>query len=188
MLSADDPLERRPDRVLVSGVTGVGKSTMAARLGRLWDLPYTELDGLFHGPGWTVRPTFEDDVRALAAGDRWVTEWGYWSSGMGPVLGDRADLVVWLDLPRRIALSRLVRRTVDRRIRRQVLWNGNVEPALHTFFTRPDDNIIRWEMKTHDVWRARMASVEERYPQLRVVHLRHPREVAAWLRGPATRA
>src|SRR5918995_3432102 len=100
MLSPSDPLPIAPERVLVCGVTGVGKSTLAARLGELWGLPYTDLDGLFHGAGWTKRPTFEQDVHALAADARWVTEWGYWTSGMGPVLGDRAQLLIWLDLPR----------------------------------------------------------------------------------------
>jgi len=188
MLSPTDPLPVRPARALVCGVTGSGKSTLAARLGALWGLPYTELDGLFHGPGWTARPGFERDARALAAGERWITEWGYWSAGMGPVLGDRAQLVVWLDLPRRVALPRLVRRTVRRSIRREVLWNGNVEPPLRTFFTAPEDNIIRWEMKTHDTWRTRMADVERAYPHLYVVRLRRPREVRAWLDGPAAEA
>ena len=185
MLSPLDPLPFAPERVLVCGVTGAGKSTLAARLGALWMLPYTELDGLFHGPGWTVRATFEQDLRALAAQDRWVTEWGYWGAGVAPVLGDRAQLLVWLDLPRRVALPRLVRRTVRRRIHREVLWNGNVEPPLRTFFTAPEDNIIRWEMKTHGKWRHRMPEVERDYPALQVVRLRHPHDVEAWLRGPA---
>ncbi|HEX5859339.1 MAG TPA: AAA family ATPase [Microbacterium sp.] len=185
MLSALDPLPFAPERVLVCGVTGVGKSTLAARLGVLWDLPCTELDGLFHGPGWTVRPTFEQEVRSLAAGERWVTEWGYWGAGVGPVLGDRAQLVVWLDLPRRVALPRLIRRTVRRSIRREVLWNGNREPPLRTFFTAPGDNIIRWEMKTHGKWRSRMTEVQARYPHLVVVRLKRAREVEAWLGGPA---
>lgn len=185
MLSAWDPLPLAPERVLVCGVTGAGKSTLAARLGTLWDLPYTDFDGLFHGRGWTERPAFERDARALAAGDRWVTEWGYWNRGMGPVLGERAQLLVWLDLPRRIALPRLIRRTVCRSIRGEELWNGNVEPPLRTFFTAPEDSIIRWEMKTHDSWRIRMADVEQVYPHLYVVRLGRPREVRAWLRGPA---
>lgn len=185
MLSSVSPLAGRADRVVVAGVTGSGKTTLARRLSTLWNLPYTELDSLYHGPGWTVRPTFESDVRAIAESERWISEWGYWGSGIGPILGARAQLLVWLDLPRRIALPRLVRRTVWRSIRRQELWSGNVEPPLWTFFTRPDENILRWEMKTHATWRERMPALLEEYPRLEVVRLGHPREVAAWLAGPA---
>ncbi|HWI32092.1 MAG TPA: AAA family ATPase [Microbacterium sp.] len=185
MLSHADPLPFAPRRVLICGVTGAGKTTLARRISALWNLPYTELDGLYHGPGWTVLPTFSESLGELAAGESWIAEWGYWSSGAGPVLGARGQLAVWLDLPRRIALPRLVRRTVSRSIRRQELWNGNIEPPLWSFFTAPDENIIRWEMKTHRTWAARMPEVEKLYPRLEVVRLRHPREVSAWLHGPA---
>lgn len=186
MLSADDPLPAPPRRVVIAGTTGVGKSTLARRLADLWHLEYTELDSLFHGPGWTPRPEFLDDVRRVAAGERWVSEWNYFSAGGGQVLGERADLAVWLDLPRRIARARLVRRTLRRSILRQPLWNGNVEPPLWTVLRDPD-HILRWEMRTHGTWRERMPRVAAEYGPP-VVRLRHPREVERWLAGPAARA
>ena len=186
MLGCDDPLPFAPRRALVAGVTGVGKSTLARRLSTLWDLPYAELDALHHGPGWTVREEFEDDVAALATGDRWVTEWQYWHLGMREVLGERAEVCVWLNLPRALALPRLLRRTVHRAVTRRVLWNGNVEPPLWTYFTRPEESILRWEAKTHAQWRERMPAVARDLPGLTVVELRSPREVRRWLAGPAS--
>ncbi|MDQ1127204.1 adenylate kinase family enzyme [Microbacterium sp. SORGH_AS 505] len=186
MLSADDPLPFRPQRVVIAGTTGVGKSTLARRLAELWELEYTELDSLFHGPGWTTRPEFLSDVRRVADGERWVSEWNYFGSGGGQILGERADLAVWLDLPRRIARARLLRRTLRRRIRREHLWNGNVEPPLWTVFRDPG-HILRWEMRTHATWRTRMPVVAAEYA-LPVVRLTHPREVGRWLAGPAVDA
>jgi adenylate kinase family enzyme len=184
MLSVDDPLPFRPRRVVIAGTTGVGKSTLARRLADLWDLEYTELDSLFHGPGWTVRPEFLDDVRAVAAGERWVSEWNYFGAGGGQILGARADLAIWLDLPRRVARRRLLRRTVRRRIHRERLWNGNVEPPLWTVLTDPD-HILRWEMRTHGTWKKRMPVVAAEY-DLTVVRITRPRDLDRWLAGPAT--
>ncbi|MCK6080620.1 AAA family ATPase [Microbacterium sp. EYE_5] len=183
MLSADDPLGFSPHRVVVAGTTGVGKTTLARRLARLWDLEHTELDSLFHGPGWTPRPEFLDDVRRVASGERWVSEWNYFGAGGGQLLGERADLAVWLDLPRRVARTRLLRRTVRRRIRREPLWNGNTEPPLWTVFRDPD-HILRWEMRTHGTWRERMPRVSADY-DLPVVRLTRARDVDRWLAGPA---
>ncbi|GAB2690948.1 adenylate kinase family enzyme [Microbacterium marinum] len=186
MLSADDPLPFRPQRVVIAGTTGVGKSTLARRLADVWTLEYTELDSLFHGPDWTVRPEFLSEVRRIAEGDRWVSEWNYFSSGGGQILGEGADLAIWLDLPRRIARARLLRRTLRRRIRREQLWNGNIEPPLSTVFRDPS-HILRWEMRTHATWKTRMPVVAAEY-ELPVVHLRNPREVDQWLAGPAADA
>lgn len=83
MLSSADLLPFRPDRVLIAGVTGSGKTTLARRLEDRWGLRHIEIDGLFHGPDWTPRPSFLDDVRAFAGEDRWVTEWQYTSKGDG---------------------------------------------------------------------------------------------------------
>jgi hypothetical protein len=37
---------------------------------------------------------------------------------MRDVLPARADLLIWLDLPRRLVMARVVRRTLRRRVRR----------------------------------------------------------------------
>lgn len=185
MLGHRDALPTGLGRVLLAGTTGSGKTTLGRRLGDLWGIAYTELDGLYHGPGWTPRASFLDDVRALVSEDTWITEWGYGDQGAVPVLGERAHLVVWLDLPRRTARTRLVRRTLLRRIRGEELWNGNVERPLHTFVTDPDANILRWEMRSHRRWRERMPEVERTYPHLCIVRLRSPAQVRAWLDGPA---
>ncbi|RLK49497.1 AAA family ATPase [Microbacterium telephonicum] len=167
-------------RVLVAGTSGVGKSTLARRLAAAWDLSYTELDSLFHGSDWTPRPQFVDDVRAIAAGEAWVSEWSYFSTDAAALLGERAQVLVWLDLPRRIAWPRLLRRTVRRALTREELWNGNVEPPLWTVL-HDEEHILRWEMRTHRKWRERMPSIVRDYPHLVIVRLRHPRDVRRWL-------
>ena len=107
MLGCLDSLPFAPRRVLVAGVTGVGKSTLARRLSALWDLPYAELDALHHGPGWTVREEFADDVAVLAAGEsilRWESKThAQWRERMPAVTRDLPGLtVVELRSPREV--------------------------------------------------------------------------------------
>jgi len=178
LLTVADPLPGRPRRVLVAGTSGAGKTTLAARLGRLWDLPHVEIDALFHGPDWTPRPEFTDDVRRFADQDRWVTEWQYPSARA--LLAERADLLVWLDLPRRTVLRQVVRRTLRRRLGRQRLWNGNIEPPLRTFLTDPD-HIVRWAWRTHRSNAERVHALAAARPELVVVRLTGRRQAGRWL-------
>lgn len=172
------PELHRPRRVLVAGTSGSGKTTLAARIGQVLGVPHTEVDALFHGPGWTPRPTFLADVEAFTSAPGWVTEWQY--AAVRDLLADRADLLVWLDLPRALVMRQVVVRTLRRRLGRQVLWNGNVEPPLHTVLG-DREHIVRWAWNTHPLTAQRVAALRVRRPDLAVVRLSSHREAAAWL-------
>ncbi|MFC4022041.1 AAA family ATPase [Micromonospora sp. GCM10011542] len=185
LLGAVDPLPVRPRRVLIAGTSGSGKTTLAARVAALLEIQHVEIDGLFHGPSWTKRPSFEDDVHRFSAGPCWVTEWQYRT--VRTHLADRADLLVWLDLPRTSVMRQIVRRTVVRRLRRQQLWNGNIEPPLWTMFT-DREHIVRWAWNTHSRAAARVEELLVRRPDLPVVRLHSHAAADRWLRGPLQRA
>jgi len=160
---------------------------MARRVADALGLSYVEMDSLFHGPQWTPRPEFEADVRELVAGEAWATEWQY--SAARPLLPARADTLIWLDHPRRTVLRRVTVRTVLRRARRQVLWNGNTEPPLRTVFTDPE-HLLRWAWRSHGRNRERVAALltGRDGERLAVVRLRGQREVDRWCAGPLRRA
>jgi len=178
MLGADDELDPEPRRVLVAGTAGVGKTTTAAHIGRTLGIPFTEIDSIYHGPDWTPRPTFVTEVEAYTRAPAWVTEWQY--SATRPMLVRRADTLVWIDLPVAVAVWRLVRRTLRRRLRHTELWNGNVEPPLRAFFT-DRGHIVRWGLRTQYESRRRVPALERTAPHLRIVHLRSQRQVDRFL-------
>ena len=178
LLRPEDPLPHRPQRILVNGSSGAGKTTLAALLADRLGIPHTELDALHHGPEWVRRPEFLADVQALAAAERWITEWQYGDAR--PILLARCDLMVWLDVPRATAVRRVVRRTVRRRLRREVLWNGNVEGPLHRVFRDPE-HIIRWAWTSYPRAAERVRDALEQRPELPVVRLRDDADVERWL-------
>ncbi|HEX5812309.1 MAG TPA: AAA family ATPase [Pseudonocardia sp.] len=180
-LAWHDPLPAHPRRILVTGTPGSGKTTVAAALSGRLGIPHTDIDGLYHGPGWVPRPEFADDVAAFVAREEWVTEWQY--SVVRPLLLGRADLLVWLDLTRPTVMRQLVPRTLRRRLRRVELWNGNVEPPLRTLLT-DRDHILRWAWRTHHKAAARVQQVLASTDAPMVVRLRTRGEVTAWLDGP----
>ncbi|MGH3403103.1 MAG: hypothetical protein ACRDRJ_11485 [Streptosporangiaceae bacterium] len=181
VLGPVDPLPYRPRRVLVAGTSGSGKTTLASRIATSLRAPHVEIDSLFHGPSWTRRPSFEDDVRIFSARPCWVTEWQY--DSVRTHLADLADLLVWLDLPKATVMRQVLRRTVVRRLRRQQLWNGNVEAPLWTVLTDPE-HIVRWAWNTHAKTAARVAEVMARRTDLPIVLLPSHAAADRWLRGP----
>jgi hypothetical protein len=56
----------------------------------------------FHGPGWTPQDTFESEVRRFSVRPCWVMKWQY--SQVRTILAQRADLLIWLDLPRALVM------------------------------------------------------------------------------------
>src|SRR5689334_18195575 len=114
-------------RVSLVGVSGSGKSTLGRELARRLEVPYVELDAIFHQPQWTPLPTeqFRTQVAAIAAGDGWVIDGNY--STVQPLVWERGDTVVGLDPPRRTVMRRIIWRSLRRAAGRTELWNGNTE-------------------------------------------------------------
>lgn len=133
-------------RIWITGSSGVGKTTLARTLSTQLAIPHIELDALHHGPNWT--PTdpdrLRDEVRRATDGTDWVVD-GNYSSMLGTIVADRAQLRIALDLPTWRTMARVVRRTVRRAVTREELWNGNREPMRNFLcWSDPDENIILW--------------------------------------------
>jgi adenylate kinase family enzyme len=173
-------------RFSIAGTSGSGKTTTGRALAERLELPFVELDALCHGPGWQEAP---DDVfcarveEAMAAApDGWVID-GNYARKLGDLVLERADTLVWLDVPLRVCLWRLWRRTWGRILRREELWSGNRE-SLRTAFFMPD-SLFAWTISSHRRRRRTFPERLERHPHLEVVRLRSQREVERWLGAEA---
>jgi len=168
-------------RVSVVGPSGSGKTTVARSLARLLDVPFVELDALHWGPNWTQASAEELRVRVLAAingREEWVID-GSYHSKLGDLVLQRADTLLWLDLPLRTCLARLLRRTLERMRHDVELWSDNRETWRGAFWGR--ESLFWWTIRHYRrqrrIWPARLA----RHPNLDLVRLRTQREVDMFL-------
>jgi adenylate kinase family enzyme len=137
-------------RVVVAGISGVGKTTLARRLAGGLGLRHVEVDALFHGPDWQRRPTFEADVDAATRGSDWVADsFGY--RDVRDLLWERCETFVWMDYPRPLVMGRVLRRSFARATYDRELWNGNREGFRD--WADPE-HPVRWAFAQHGPRRA----------------------------------
>ena len=162
---------------VIASASGNGKTTLGRALAARLDVPFVELDALVHGPNW--KETSDEDLRVLlepiVRSDGWVIDGTYWRK-VGRFVLDGADTVVWLDLPLRVWLPRLLRRTYRRWRRHESLWNDNRETLRNAFWGR--ESLFVFSLRSHFVRRRRWPDELAAYP---VVRLRTVDDVERWL-------
>lgn len=179
--TAIDPA-RLPERIVVVGTTGAGKTTLARSLAHALDAAHVELDACFWDPGWepAPRPVFLERLRRALAAPRWVADGNY--SLVCDEIWSRADAIVWLDFSLGVILARLLPRTVRRAWRREELWSGNRETFRQSFLSR--DSVLWWAIRTHARRSTTLPDLLGRpeYRRLRVVRLRCPAAAEQFVR------
>ncbi|MER6106371.1 hypothetical protein ABT115_29905 [Streptomyces sp. NPDC001832] len=172
-----------PRRIALVGPVASGKSTLAAAIAAHTGLPHLDLDELFWGPSWApVDPSvFRDSVRGALAADTWIAD-GNYGGETGETLLAHAELAIWLDLPLRICLPRLIRRSLQRAATGQELFAGNRETFSHLIAR---DSILWWGPAHHHRHRRRWAERfhSDQTASLPVVHLDRPAAVVSRLRS-----
>lgn len=165
-------------RILIYGVTGSGKTTLAARLSAATGLPWHSVDDLTFEAEWVPVPDEEQRRRisAICDGSEWILDTAYGKWIDLPL--SRANLVVALDYPRFLSLYRLVKRTFRRVIDRQPICNGNRE-TFRQMLSR--DSIILWHFKSFERKRQRIRAWSSRTPGPHVLRFTRPSQVELWM-------
>lgn len=172
-------------RVSVVGNARSGKSRLAERLAELLGVPHVEFDAIHHLAGWEpIAPgEFLARVGAVTATESWVIDGNYRPVVVAGPVWQRADTIVWLDLPRRTVMVQVTRRTLCRVIRREELWNGNREPLRNLYAWDPNKSVIRWAWTQHAKYRERFSSAmtSSALDHVRFIRLRSHDEIERWL-------
>ncbi len=163
-------------RVSVVGTSGSGKTTLARELASRLAVPHVEIDALYHRPNWTHVHDAElaRQVGEAVTGEAWVIDGNY--SRVRSIVWGAADTIVWLDYPKWLVMSRMIRRTLGRVFTRRELWHGNRERWRNLLDPNPEENIILWAWTTHGRYRRRYheAFSSSEWADKRLVRLRSP--------------
>ena len=150
------------------GSPGTGRRPCPAGWPAQLDVPYVELDAIYHQPGWTELPLDEFRARVDEAtrGDGWVVD-GSYRNFVGDIVLGRAETLVWLDQPLPLVLWRLSRRAVrDIRTQRD-LFNGNRQNWRYAFFQR--DSLVSYAATQYFRRRREWPEWLATFPNLEVV-------------------
>jgi adenylate kinase family enzyme len=163
-------------RFSVIGTSGSGKTTLARALAARLQIPFIELDSIFHQANWVALPedAFRVRVSALLAGECWVVDGNY--AAVRELVWERATTIVWLDLPRWQIMAQVIWRSVGRAATGAELWNGNRE-RWNMLLTA--DHPIRWAWRTYHERRRHFEELRD----ARWVRLRSRRDMRRWLDG-----
>jgi adenylate kinase family enzyme len=171
--------------VSVVGVSGSGKSTLARSIAERLAVPCIELDAIFHQPNWTPLPAeaFLAEVARRTEAEAWVVDGNYRAVVREGPVWERADTVVWLDLPKATAMRQVTWRSLRRAVTREELWNGNRERLRDHLSLDPMRSMPAYVWTFYDRKRAQVeaAMADPAWAHLEFVHLRSHAEAGRWL-------
>ena len=125
----------RTNRIHIAGGPGAGKSTLALRLGRQLDVESYKLDDIAYDPISGIEQPLSlrlQHINSIAAKPAWITEGVYlrWTNQ----LFQSADLIIWLDVPLRVALFRKIPHHLRRSLSGEYPHAGMRNQIDHTLF------------------------------------------------------
>jgi adenylate kinase family enzyme len=167
-------------RIMVYGVTGSGKTTLASRIGEKTGLTWHSVDDLTWDPGWVAVPDEEQRRRIQAICDQpeWILDTAYGAWREIPMAS--VELIVALDFPRWLSFGRLLKRSMLRAIDKKPICNGNIE-SFKQMLSR--ESILLWHFKSFKSKRIKIAAWAAKSDGPTVLWFRHPKEVETWLRS-----
>ena len=171
--------------VVVVSVTSSGKSTLAEKLAKRFELNYIELDALNWEPHWQAAPleVFRARVEKATQAEKWIVAGNYHI--VRDLIWPKAEAILWLDYPLLTVLWQLTRRSFTRWWTQELLWGTNREPLWTHFKFWSTDSLYHWLFKTY--WRRKRdyptLFSQPEHQHLKLIRFAHPNETEAWLKS-----
>lgn len=104
-------------RICLIGNSGAGKSTLARKLGEIYNIPIYHLDKVYWLPNWQKAPRdlARAEVSRIATLSEWIIDGNNKSTFAQRF--EKADLVIFMDLPPLFCLYRAIKRSLTTTVR-----------------------------------------------------------------------
>lgn len=175
-------------RILITGISCAGKSTLGAHLAAFLDIPFVELDALNWEPNWVGLNEADPDelmrrMREATVGDLWVVA-GSYTQFSQQTFWPRLETIIWLDLPLHQLVRRMLRRSWQRWRTRELLWGTNYEkfwPQLMVW--RKEDSLLWWIVTQYQPKRQKMLAyqVDPQWSHIRFIRLCSSTEIQQFI-------
>ncbi len=182
----DDSSPTQPGRrIAVVGTSGCGKTHVAKRLAEVLGVPYICNDAIYWGPDWTENPSEKRiaEYKQATSGPAWTFDGnlGGQNDNKGPLVLQRIDTLIWLDLPRWQVFLQVLKRTIRRAWTKEPMWHNNSESWRMSFFSR--DSILLWSMKIYSQRKKRYVALfaDPEHTHLKRIRFTRRKDVNAWL-------
>lgn len=85
------------NKISIIGAPGTGKTTLAKKLSKIYNIEVTHIDGIHHLDNWKIRDRNERDqiLLNIIKKDKWIID-GTYKSTLN-IRAKASDLIIWLD-------------------------------------------------------------------------------------------
>lgn len=162
-------------KILIIGISGAGKSTVAKKIHKLLYIPIVHLDRLFWEPGWikSDKEIFEKKVLTAIQKDRWIID-GNYTNSMELWIKD-ADTILYFDFPRLLCLWYI--------LKRRIAFHGKTRPDVaRGCEERFDLNFLKfiWNFPKNNT--PKIENILARQPkEKQIIRFKSPRQVKKFL-------
>lgn len=135
-------------KILITGTTCTGKTTLGRKLSAKTSIPQLDLDDIHFLPNWVEKESdvFIQDVNiALENHQNWIVT-GSYQSLLKDTVWQQATLIVWLDYPLHLILRRYFKRTYRRVFLKEKCCGENYETLGRTF---SKESLFLWIFKSY---------------------------------------
>lgn len=163
-------------KIALIGYSGGGKSTMAAWLSDLYQIPVLYLDQLHWLPGWVEQTAAIEQAQLssfLEEHTDWIIDGNYFSLEFASRMA-QADQILFFDFSRFLCLKRCLNRYHQYRGRTRASITQGCEEKI-------DGEFLRWIL-----WDGRKQRCRKHYEEVlrcygdKVIHLRNQKELEAY--------
>lgn len=169
------------NKIIITGTTCTGKTTLGRKISNKLSLFQVDLDEYHYLPNWVEKENsvfINDVLNAIDNKEGWVVS-GSYQSILKDTVWRRTETIVWLDYPLYVILGRYFKRTFRRVVYKEKCCGENYETLGRTF---SKNSLFLWIFKSYWAKKRRLDKwMNDDFSDKEWIVLSHPRKATKFL-------